>query len=33
MKFLSDKNYEFLDFRTESEYDSGRITNSLHIPL
>ena len=33
MKLLSDKNYEFLDVRTESEYASGHIPNSLHIPL
>ena len=33
MELLSDKNYEFLDVRTESEYASGHIPNSLHIPL
>ena len=33
MELLSDKNYEFLDVRTESEYASGHIPNSIHIPL
>ena len=33
MELLSDKNYEFLDVRTASEYASGHIPNSLHIPL
>lgn len=33
MKLLLDKNYAFLDVRTESEYTSGHIPNSLHIPL
>ena len=33
MELLSDKNYEFLDVRTDSEYASGHIPNSLHIPL
>ena len=33
MELLSDKNYQFLDVRTESEYASGHIPNSLHIPL
>ena len=33
MELLSDKNYQFLDVRTGSEYASGHIPNSLHIPL
>jgi rhodanese-related sulfurtransferase len=30
---LSDTNYQFIDVRTDSEYDSGHIQNSIHIPL
>ena len=30
---LSDTNYQFIDVRTDSEYDSGHIQSSIHIPL
>ena len=31
--YLKDDNYRFLDVRTESEFLSGHIENSIHIPL
>ena len=30
---LNDTNYQFIDVRTDSEYESGHILNSIHIPL
>lgn len=30
---ISDKNSTYIDVRTKSEYDSGHICGSLHIPL
>ena len=33
IEYLSDSNYQFIDVRTDSEYDSGHIPNSIHIPL
>ena len=32
-EYLNDSNYQFIDVRTDSEYDSGHIPNSIHIPL
>lgn len=32
-RYLKDDNYRFLDVRTESEFLSGHIENSIHIPL
>ena len=32
-EYLTDSNYQFIDVRTDSEYDSGHIPNSIHIPL
>ena len=32
-EYLNDSNYQFIDVRTDSEYDSGHIKNSIHIPL
>lgn len=32
-EYLNDSNYQFIDVRTSSEYDSGHIPNSIHIPL
>ena len=32
-EYLTDSNYQFIDVRTDSEYDSGHIQNSIHIPL
>ena len=31
--YLKDDNYRFLDVRTKSEFLSGHIENSIHIPL
>jgi len=31
--YLKDDNYRFIDVRTESEFLSGHIENSIHIPL
>ena len=33
IEYLSDSNYQFIDVRTDSEYDRGHIQNSIHIPL
>ena len=30
---LNDKDYKFLDVRTDSEHSNGHIPNSFHIPL
>ena len=32
-EYLTDSNYQFIDVRTDGEYDSGHIPNSMHIPL
>ena len=32
-EYLNDSNYQFIDVRTDSEYESGHILNSIHIPL
>lgn len=32
-EYLTDSNYQFIDVRTDGEYDSGHIPNSIHIPL
>lgn len=32
-EYLNDSNYQFIDVRTDSEYDRGHIPNSIHIPL
>ena len=32
-EYLNDSNYQFIDVRTDSEYDSGHIQNSIHSPL
>jgi len=32
-KLINDENHIFLDVRTDSEYNSGHIKNSYHIPL
>ena len=32
-EYLTDSNYQFIDVRTDDEYDSGHIPNSMHIPL
>ena len=32
-EYLTDSNYQFIDVRTDNEYDSGHIPNSIHIPL
>ena len=32
-EYLNDSNYQFIDVRTDSEYDGGHIPNSIHIPL
>ena len=33
IEYLSDSNYQFIDVRTDSEYTSGHIPKSIHIPL
>ena len=30
---IRDKNSAYIDVRTQSEYDSGHISGSLHVPL
>jgi phage shock protein E len=30
---IRDKNSAYIDVRTKSEYDSGHISGSLHVPL
>ena len=32
-EYLTNSNYQFIDVRTDDEYDSGHIPNSMHIPL
>ena len=32
-EYLTNSNYQFIDVRTDGEYDSGHIPNSMHIPL
>ena len=32
-EYLNDSNYQFIDVRTDSEYTSGHIPKSIHIPL
>ena len=32
-EYLTDSNYQFIDVRTDNEYGSGHIPNSMHIPL
>lgn len=32
-EYLTNSNYQFIDVRTDDEYDSGHIPNSIHIPL
>ena len=32
-EYLTNSNYKFIDVRTDDEYDSGHIPNSMHIPL
>ena len=32
-EYLTNSNYQFIDVRTDGEYDSGHIPNSIHIPL
>ena len=33
IKYLDDQDYKFIDVRTISEFMSGHIQNSIHIPL
>ena len=33
IKYLDDQDYKFIDVRTNSEFLSGHIQNSIHIPL
>ena len=33
LELRSDSSYQFIDVRTNSEYASGHIPNSIHIPL
>jgi len=32
-EYLNNSNYQFIDVRTDSEYTSGHIPKSIHIPL
>ena len=32
-EYLNESNYQFIDVRTDGEYDGGHIPNSIHIPL
>jgi rhodanese-related sulfurtransferase len=32
-EYLNESNYQFIDVRTDSEYDGGHIPKSIHIPL